>query len=118
MHLPPTAPPPNLDDTKPDSPKIRDSSHHEYLVGEQLPYSSLRNLGHGSYAFVDEVADARRMSDGTFARKVLRTPHNNPGAFLRRIWNEIAIIKRLKSVRHFVQVVETYIQGRHFGIIT
>jgi serine/threonine protein kinase len=114
-HLPPPSLHPGLDDTPQNLPLIYDPTHCEYLVGEQLPYHHIRSLGHGAYAMVDEVWDMR--INRSFARKVIRMPHAYPGTFRDRIWNEIAIIKRLTSIRHFVQVVETYSQGRQFGII-
>ena len=81
---------------------------------DELPYKLLRNLGHGSYANVEEVLDQH--TGRVFARKVFR--FGSSSAERKRIFeNEVKVIRRLAPHHHITQIFATYVGRRQVGIL-
>ncbi|KAF2124306.1 kinase-like protein [Dothidotthia symphoricarpi CBS 119687] len=88
----------------------------DYLLenDEELPYTLLKNLGHGHSANVEMVKDQR--TGAVFARKVFRLGGSRSER--ERVFeNEIRIIRRLAPHHHFIQVFATYVAKRDMGLI-
>ncbi|KAI9867428.1 MAG: hypothetical protein M1813_008986 [Trichoglossum hirsutum] len=100
---------------RPQTPLV---SHHDYERSEDVPYKSIRGLGHGAFGVVDEIeaAPGRAPVQGRFARKIIKIPPSVSSRVREHIRNEVDIVKRL-SHHHIVQVVATYSERRRFGVI-
>lgn len=82
-------------------------THTEYQNHKVVPFTTVRQLGHGSLGTVDAV---RRNGDdvGTLlARKVIRLPNMARKRLLPLIQQEVAVLRELQH-RHIVQVISTY----------
>ena len=94
-------------------------AHSEYQSNKVVPFTTIKQLGHGSLGSVDA---GRRKGDETgplLARKVIDLPNTARKRLLPLIQQEVAVLRRLKH-KHIVQVVSTYETTsvpRQFGII-
>jgi serine/threonine protein kinase len=91
--------------------------HFDFTPTEELPFKSLKILGHGGQADVDEV---EYISLGrTCVRKrwrISETPHAQ-GRIRNRFFNEVAILKKLYGECHFITLLATYCQGTELGLL-
>ena len=94
--------------------QIEEGRHYLLEPEDELPYKLLRNLGHGSYANVEEVLDQH--TGRVFARKVFR--FGGSSAERKRIFeNEVKVIRRLAPHHHITQIFATYVGRRQVGIL-
>lgn len=95
---------------------VRDGDSLQIQNRSVLPYKHIRNLGTGGQASVELVEDiytGRLFAHKRFQR--YRGP--NPQNFSQQVKNEIAIIRRLSSNTHIINLFATYSCNRDFGII-
>ncbi|KAF2877349.1 kinase-like domain-containing protein, partial [Massariosphaeria phaeospora] len=82
----------------------------------RLPYALVKNLGHGRSAIVEMVRDTN--SNKTYARKVFRNIYaRNLEEAKRAFYNELQVMRRLKSHRHIIRIFATYIAQRELALI-
>ncbi len=96
---------------------IEEGKDYEDVNEAELPYTLLRNLGHGHSGNVEAIRD--EMTKRVFARKTIHIPPSRLGKQerLKTFRNEVAIIRELARHRHVVSVFATYVTKRHFGLI-
>ena len=96
---------------------IEEGQDYEDVNEASLPYTLLRNLGHGHSGNVEEVRD--EISKAVFARKTIRVPAARLSKQERTkvFQNEIKIIRSLERHHHIISVFATYATKRHFGLI-
>ncbi|KAI8931434.1 hypothetical protein NX059_011763 [Plenodomus lindquistii] len=95
---------------------LRIEQGQSYLLedNDELPYTLIRNLGHGSCANVEEVRDIR--TGATLAKKVIK--FHGSRLEMRRIFdNELKVMHRLTRHHHIIQVFASYIGRREVGLI-
>ncbi|KAH7091475.1 kinase-like domain-containing protein [Paraphoma chrysanthemicola] len=90
---------------------------YEDVEEANLPYTHVRNLGHGQSGNVEEVKD--QLTGQVYARKTIRIvgPSREKAERMRVFRNEIGIIRGLESHRHIISVHATYATKRYFGIL-
>jgi serine/threonine protein kinase len=90
----------------------------------ELPYTLVRNLGHGHSGNVEQVKDDR--TGAVFARKTFRIPHfrlrktrgTDHHSEVKNVFdNEVKIIRALGNHHHIVSVFATYTTKREFALI-
>ncbi|KAF2850362.1 kinase-like protein [Plenodomus tracheiphilus IPT5] len=81
---------------------------------DELPYTLIRNLGHGSCANVEAVRDS--FTGAIFARKVIKI-HGARAEMTRIFENELRNIQRLAKHHHIIEVFASYIGRREVGLI-
>jgi serine/threonine protein kinase len=96
---------------------IEEGGDYENVDEEQLPYTHVKNLGHGHSGNVEEVRD--KHTNKTYARKTISIPHSKAkkGERTKVFQNEVKIIRGLKNHRHIVSVFATYVTKCYFGIV-
>jgi serine/threonine protein kinase len=98
----------------------------DYYIDDELelPYTLVRNLGHGHSGKVEKVRDDR--TGAVFAHKTFRIPHfrlrrtreTDPDSEVKNVFdNEVKIIRGLGDHRHIVSVFATYTTKREFALI-
>lgn len=101
------------------TPATFEFTHSEYQSYKIVPFTTVKQLGHGSLGSVDA---GRRSGDETgplLARKVIRLPNMARKRLLPLIQQEVAVLHGLQH-RHIVQVMSTYETTsvpRQFGIL-
>jgi serine/threonine protein kinase len=96
---------------------IEEGKDYDDFDESRLPYTLLRNLGHGHSANVEEVRD--ELTKVLFARKTIKIPHHRLSKQERSkvFHNEVKIIRALGSHHHIISVFATYVTKRHFALI-
>ena len=96
---------------------IEEGKDYEDVDEANLPYTLLRNLGHGHSGNVEAVRD--EMTNAVFARKIIYTPQSrlDKQELTKAFQNEVKIIRALGRHPHIVSVFATYITKRYFGLI-
>lgn len=94
-------------------------SHTEYRSQKAVPFSTVKQLGHGSLGVVDAVRMDRWATELLLARKIILLRRMDRKRLLPIIQQEIDVLRKLKH-DHIVQIVCTYETmsiPRQFGII-
>lgn len=94
-------------------------SHFEYASHKVVPFTTIKQLGHGSLGSVDAVRQNGNVEGPVLARKVIRLPNMSRKRLLPLIQQEVAVLRELKH-KHIVQVISTYETTsvpRQFGIL-
>ena len=90
---------------------------HDDIAEVQLPFASVRILGHGHSGTVEK--SRAQNTNQIYARKMLRTS----GSKMKRaertkvFWIEVKIIRSLENNHHIVGVHATYVTKRDFGML-
>ncbi|PQE33233.1 kinase-like domain-containing protein [Rutstroemia sp. NJR-2017a WRK4] len=93
--------------------------HKVYAKDEQIPYESVKQLGHGSLGVVDAVRFKEAQDGIIFARKTIQLRNVTRKKLLPLIQQEVAVLKSLNH-HHIVKVLDTYETSgrpRSFGIL-
>jgi serine/threonine protein kinase len=101
------APPENLDSFR----------HFDFTPTEKLPFKSLKVLGEGHQAYVDEVEYIS--PERTCARKRWRISEipQAKEKVRNRFFSEVAILKKLREECHVIKLLATYCQGTELGLL-
>jgi tRNA A-37 threonylcarbamoyl transferase component Bud32 len=86
------------------------------LDADMLPFTWIRELGHGGYGIVDEVLSSS--SKQTYARKTIRprqTPHRT-ASHIAQLKNELQILRKLNHP-HLIKLVGFYTDQTSFYVI-
>lgn len=104
----------NILDLTPDSEMAE--TFLEYTDSSLIPFQAVRTLGHGGFAYVEEV---RHISSGAvFARKSIRIRAYQATniAEAEAVQKEVAIVRGLRHA-HIVSIHSAYQEPKLFGII-
>lgn len=95
---------------------INEGDHVELENTQSLPYTLVKNLGHGASASVEMVQDVN--TKRLFARKIFRNVYaRNLEDAKRNFHKELSVMRRLASHRHIVHVYATYMAQRELALI-
>ncbi|KAK0128919.1 hypothetical protein ONS95_000863 [Cadophora gregata] len=103
----------------PESPNKPGFSHSEYASHKVVPFTTVKQLGHGSLGSVDAVRHSGDADGMILARKVIRLPNMARKRLLPLIQQEVAVLRELRH-KHIIQVISTYettSAPRQFGIL-
>ncbi|KAI9651310.1 hypothetical protein NHQ30_001348 [Ciborinia camelliae] len=94
-------------------------THTEYTNFRNTPFTTVKQLGHGSLGTVDAVRIHGSEDEALIARKIIRLPNFSRKKLLPLIQQEVAVLRGLTH-QHIVKVVSTYETTkapRQFGIL-
>ncbi|KAF2872134.1 kinase-like domain-containing protein [Massariosphaeria phaeospora] len=95
---------------------VQEGDHLDVQNKDLLPYVLVKNLGHGASASVEMVRDTNTGS--VYARKIFRNVYApNMEEAKRSFHNELAIMLRLATHHHIIQIHATYIAQRELAFI-
>ena len=110
----PNPPPPSV--PGPFLLQINEGAHLELESKELLPYTLVKNLGHGASASVEMVQDMN--TSAVFARKLIRNVYaRNLQEAKQNFLRELGVMRRLGQHHHIVKVFATYIAKRELALI-
>lgn len=93
--------------------------HFEYASHKVVPFTTVKQLGHGSLGSVDAVRHSGDTDGVILARKVIRLPNMARKRLLPLIQQEVSVLRELRH-KHIIQVIsthETTSAPRQFGIL-
>ena len=96
-----------------------DFGHFEYSSHKIVPFTTVKQLGHGSLGSVDAVRHSGDTDGVILARKVIRLPNMARKRLLPLIQQEVSVLRELRH-KHIIQVISTYettSAPRQFGIL-
>ncbi|KAH7314103.1 kinase-like domain-containing protein, partial [Rhexocercosporidium sp. MPI-PUGE-AT-0058] len=102
-----------------ESQRISDFSHLEYASHKVVPFTTVKQLGHGSLGSVDAVRRSGDLNGIILARKIIRLPNMARKRLLPLIQQEVSVLRELQH-KHIIQVISTYettSAPRQFGIL-
>ena len=94
---------------------LKDGKLDDYDSNARAPYEHMDFLGRGHSGLVEKVQ--HKSTKQIYARKLMAVPKRKQAEQESIFLNEIAIIRKLYSHRHFVEVIEAYRTKQHFAII-
>ncbi|TAQ85013.1 hypothetical protein B7494_g6661 [Chlorociboria aeruginascens] len=93
--------------------------HKEYQTSKTIPFTTIKQLGHGSLGSVDAVRQQDDDEETVYARKIIRLPNMARKRLLPLIQQEVKVLRELTHM-HIVKVISTYetlAAPRQFGIL-
>ncbi|PVH86038.1 kinase-like protein [Cadophora sp. DSE1049] len=103
----------------PEPPNMPGFGHFEYASHKVVPFTTVKQLGHGSLGSVDAVRHSGDADGVILARKVIRLPNIARKRLLPLIQQEVSVLRELRH-KHIIQVISTYetiSAPRQFGIL-
>ncbi|KAH7383683.1 kinase-like domain-containing protein, partial [Cadophora sp. MPI-SDFR-AT-0126] len=100
-------------------PSTSGFGHFEYTSHKVVPFTTVKQLGHGSLGSVDAVRHSDDLDGVILARKVIRLPNMARKRLLPLIQQEVSVLRELRH-KHIIQVISTYettSAPRQFGIL-
>ncbi|KAH7378354.1 kinase-like domain-containing protein [Pyrenochaeta sp. MPI-SDFR-AT-0127] len=96
---------------------IEEGNDYEDVDEADLPYSHLKNLGHGHSSIVEAVQD--KVTKAIYARKTFKIPPSKTKRHepIKVFRNEVKIIRNLGCHRHIIKVFATYTTTSNIGLI-